>query len=63
MRQFFTQNLKMLFAAHHFVYKSKDIHEIASVVNTKVEIVEEWIQSYDWHESGGVHNPRRLAFA
>ena len=41
MRDFFTPNLKMLFAAHHFVYKSKDIHEIASVVNIKVDIIEE----------------------
>ena len=51
MRQFFTQNLKMLFAAHHFVYKSQDVHEIASVVNTKADIVEKWIQSYDWLEA------------
>ena len=28
MRQFFTPNLKMLFAAHHCVYKSQDIHEV-----------------------------------
>ena len=51
MRDFFTSNLKLLFAAHHFVYKSKDIHEIASVVNIKVDIVEEWMQSFDWLEA------------
>ena len=51
MRDFFTQNLKMLFAAHHFVYKSQDIHEIASVVNTKADIVEKWMQSFDWLEA------------
>ena len=28
MRDFFTPNLKMLFAAHRCVYKSQDIHEV-----------------------------------
>ena len=53
MRDFFTPNLKMLFAAHHFVYKSQDVHEIASVVNTKADIVEKWIQSYGRLEALG----------
>ena len=61
MRQFFTQNLKMLFAAHHFVYKSQDVHEIASVINTKAEIVEEWMQSIDWLEALGYWGNRPKA--
>ena len=61
MRQFFTQNLKMLFAAHHFVYKSQDIHEIASVVNTKADMVEEWMQSFDWLEALGYWGNRPKA--
>ena len=61
MRDFFTPNLKMLFAAHHFVYKSKDIHEIASVVNIKVDIIEEWMQSFDWLEALGYWGNRPKA--
>ena len=38
MRTFFTPNLKMLFAAHHFVYKSQDVHEIASVVKGTLDV-------------------------
>ena len=61
MRDFFTPNLKMLFAAHHCVYKSKDIHEIASVVNIKVDMVEQWMQSFDWLEALGYWGTRPKA--
>ena len=51
MRTFLTQNLKLLFAAHHFVFNSKDPSEIASVVNKKVDTVASWMQSYEWIEA------------
>ena len=61
MRDFFTPNLEILFAAHHFVYKSQDVHEIASVINTKADIIEEWMQSFDWLEALGYWGNRPKA--
>ena len=50
-RNFLTQNLKILFAAHHFVFKSKDTEAIADVVNVKPSKVKHWMQSYEWLET------------
>ena len=58
MRDFLTPSLKLLFAAHHFVFRSKDPLDIANVVNTKAEIVEDWMQSYDWLEALGYWSNR-----
>ena len=50
-RNFLTQNLKILFAAHHFVFKSKDTEAIADVVNVKPSKVKHWMQSYEWTDA------------
>ena len=50
-RQSLTQNLKLLFAAHHFVFKSRDLKEIADAVNVKVSKIEYWMRSKEWHEA------------
>ena len=50
-RNFLTQNLKILFAAHHFVFKSKDTEAIADVVNLKHSKIKHWMQSYEWIEA------------
>ena len=47
-RETFTQNMKMLFAAHHYVYHSKDLKEIANVVNVKSKKLESWTQTDEW---------------
>ena len=35
-KNFFTHNLKMFFAAHHFVYKSRDYKALTDVVNMEL---------------------------
>ena len=50
-RKFLTQNLKMLFAAHHFIFKSKDPKVIADVLNLKHSKIQHWMQSYEWIEA------------
>ena len=50
-KQFLTRNLKILWAAHHFVFKSKDTEAIADVVNVKPSKVKHWMQSYEWLET------------
>ena len=49
-RKTLTKNLKMLFAAHHYVFKSKDIEAIADVVNVKPSTIEDYMQSDKWLE-------------
>ena len=49
-RKNLTKNLKMLFAAHHYVFKSKDIQAIADVVNVKSSTIEDYMQSDEWLE-------------
>ena len=43
--------LKIFFAAHHFVYISKDIEEIARIVRVKKKTLEDWMTSPSWHEA------------
>ena len=50
-KSFLKQNLKMLFAAHHFVHKSRDPEAIADVVNLKPSKIENWMKSYEWIEA------------
>ena len=50
-RKTLTKNLKMLFAAHHYVFKSNDIEAIADVVNVKPSTIEDYMQSDEWVEN------------
>lgn len=49
-RETLTQNLKMLFAAHHCVVHSKKIHNIARIVNVKPKTLEKWMRQETWRE-------------
>ena len=50
-QKFLTHNLKLLFAAHHFVFNSKDPKAIAKVLKVKKGKVQYWMQSYEWIEA------------
>lgn len=43
--------VKILFAAHHYTYISKDVDEIAKVVRVKKRTLEGWITSPAWYEA------------
>ena len=45
-----TRCLKTLWGAHHFIYSSKDVADIASVINVSPEKVVKLIQSHNWDE-------------
>lgn len=45
-RKTLTRNLKMLFAAHHYVVHSKDTKEIARVVNVKPAKLQRWMREH-----------------
>ena len=49
--KFLTHNLKLLFAAHHFIFKSKDPKAIANVLNVKKSKIEYWMKSHEWIEA------------
>ena len=51
-RKTLTKNLKMLFAAHHYVVHSKDIKEIARVINVNPIKLHQWMREHqdDWLE-------------
>ena len=49
--KFLTHNLKLLFAAHHFVFNSKDPKAIADVLNVKKSKIQHWMKSYEWIEA------------
>ena len=49
--KFLTHNLKLLFAAHHFVFNSKDPKAIADVLCVKKSKIQYWMQSYEWTEA------------
>ena len=50
-RKTLTKNLKMLFAAHHFVFNSQEIADIAAVINLAPKRVEKLMQSDEWIET------------
>ena len=50
-RKHLTKCLKTLFGAHHFVYVSKDVADIASVINVSPQKVVELMQSHSWDEA------------
>jgi len=50
-QKFLTHNLKLLFAAHHYVFNSKDPKAIAKVLKVKKGKVQWWMQSYEWIEA------------
>ena len=50
-QKFLTYHLKLLFAAHHFVFNSKDPKAIADVLCVKKRKVQSWMQSYEWIEA------------
>ena len=50
-QKFLTHNLKLLFAAHHYVFNSKDPKVIAKVLNVKKSKIQYWMQSYEWIEA------------
>ena len=49
--KFLTHNLKLLFAAHHFIFKSKDPKAIADVLNVKKSKIQYWMKSFEWIEA------------
>ena len=49
--KFLTHNLKLLFAAHHYVFNSKDPKAIAKVLNVKKGKIQSYMQSYEWIEA------------
>ena len=49
--KFLTHNLKLLFAAHHYVFNSKDPKAIAKVLNVKKSKIQHYMQSYEWIEA------------
>ena len=61
-RKTLNQNLKMLFAAHHYVWKSKEAKTIADVVNVKQGRLQRWMQTDEWLELVAYWrgNPRSL---
>ena len=50
-QKFLTYHLKLLFAAHHYVFNSKDPKDIAKVLKVKKGKVQWWMQSYEWIEA------------
>ena len=49
--KFLTYHLKLLFAAHHYVFNSKDPKDIADVLKVKKRKVQSYMQSYEWIEA------------
>ena len=43
--------IKILFAAHHYIYISKDADEIAKIVRVKKKTLEGWMSSPAWYEA------------
>ena len=43
--------IKILFAAHHYCYISKDVDEIARIVRVKKKTLEDWMTSPAWYEA------------
>ena len=50
-RKTFIKNLKMLFAAHHYVFNSQEIADIAVVINLSPKRVEKLMQADEWAEA------------
>ena len=50
-QKFLTYHLKLLFAAHHYVFNSKDPKDIAKVLKVKKGKIQRWMQSYEWIEA------------
>ena len=49
--KFLTHHLKLLFAAHHYVFNSKDPKDIADVLKVKKRKIQHWMKSYEWIEA------------
>ena len=43
--------IKLLFAAHHYIYISKDVDEIARIIRVKKKTLEDWMTSPAWSEA------------
>ena len=50
-RETLTRCLKTIWGAHHFVHISKDVADIASVINVSPKNVEKLMQSRNWDEA------------
>ena len=50
-REILIENLKILFAAHHFVYISQDVDEIAKIVRVKRKKLDKWMTSSAWADA------------
>lgn len=50
-RETLTKRLKTLWAAHHFVYVSKDVADIAAAINVSPEKVEKMMRGANWDEA------------
>ena len=44
------RRVKKFFAAHHYIFHTTDTHEIAAIVNVKVETVKKWLRQDNWQE-------------
>ena len=49
--KFLTYHLKMLFAAHHYVFNSKDPKAIADILKVKKSKIQWWMKSHEWIEA------------
>ena len=49
--KFLKHSLKLLFAAHHFVFNSEDPKSIADVLNVKKSKIQYWMKSDEWIEA------------
>ena len=50
-RELLIENLKILFAAHHYVYISKDLDEIARIVRVKRKKLDIWMTTSAWGDA------------
>ena len=53
-RKHLTRCLKTLWGAHHFVHISKDVADIAAVINLSPENVAKLMQSHNWERGTSV---------
>lgn len=50
-RSILTEKLKQLWAAHCYIHLTKDISEIAKVINVSTTRLKQWMQSEEWEQA------------
>ena len=50
-RSILTRKLKQLWAAHHYIFHTHDIEEIAKVVNVSVPKLQRWMKTPYWEQA------------